>query len=206
MPAFARPGDASRRLSLGAPARCCENARTVSSRDGRESGMKAIVKASFARCSRRSRSRVAWSAPTTRVPASTRRRLADRLSEGRGSREHEVVGAVRRSRAQRTHRHRAKENRDVRIAAARVDQFLGALQSTRSQLFPTGLRGGRVAHAREPPGLPADSRARRSVLHALPGRAQRLVADSTCSAACAGRRRRRRRRCTRANRRSAASC
>jgi multidrug efflux system outer membrane protein len=29
-----------------------------------------------------------------------------------------------------------RENRDVRIAAARVDQFAGALQSTRSQLFP----------------------------------------------------------------------
>jgi multidrug efflux system outer membrane protein len=29
-----------------------------------------------------------------------------------------------------------RENRDVRIAAARVDQFIGALMSTRSQLFP----------------------------------------------------------------------
>jgi multidrug efflux system outer membrane protein len=29
-----------------------------------------------------------------------------------------------------------RENRDVRAAAARVDQFLGALQSTRSQLYP----------------------------------------------------------------------
>jgi multidrug efflux system outer membrane protein len=29
-----------------------------------------------------------------------------------------------------------RENRDVRIAAARVDQFLGALTSTRSQFFP----------------------------------------------------------------------
>ncbi len=29
-----------------------------------------------------------------------------------------------------------RENRDVRIAAARVDQFLGALTSTRSQLYP----------------------------------------------------------------------
>lgn len=29
-----------------------------------------------------------------------------------------------------------RENRDIRIAAARVDQFIGALDSTRSQLFP----------------------------------------------------------------------
>jgi len=29
-----------------------------------------------------------------------------------------------------------RDNRDVRIAAARVDQFIGALQSTRSQLYP----------------------------------------------------------------------
>ncbi|HMN76390.1 MAG TPA: efflux transporter outer membrane subunit [Burkholderiaceae bacterium] len=29
-----------------------------------------------------------------------------------------------------------KDNRDVRVAAARIDQFLGALQSTRSQLYP----------------------------------------------------------------------
>jgi len=29
-----------------------------------------------------------------------------------------------------------RENRDVRIAAARIDQFAGALTSTRSQLFP----------------------------------------------------------------------
>jgi multidrug efflux system outer membrane protein len=41
-----------------------------------------------------------------------------------------------------------RENRDVRIAAARVDQFAGALQSTRSQLFPQIGYGGDVARTR----------------------------------------------------------
>ena len=41
-----------------------------------------------------------------------------------------------------------KENRDVRIAAARVDQFIGALTATRSQLFPQIGYGGDVSRFR----------------------------------------------------------
>jgi multidrug efflux system outer membrane protein len=54
-----------------------------------------------------------------------------------------------------------RENRDVRIAAARVDQFLGALTSTRSQLYPQvgyGADASRNRASREgrpaiPPGV-----------------------------------------------------
>ncbi|MCZ7566588.1 MAG: TolC family protein [Burkholderiales bacterium] len=53
-----------------------------------------------------------------------------------------------------------RENRDVRVAAARVDQFLGALQSTRSQLYPqigygaeaSRNRASRVGQPPVPPG------------------------------------------------------
>ena len=41
-----------------------------------------------------------------------------------------------------------RENRDVRIAAARVDQFLGALQSTRSQALPQVGYGADVSRTR----------------------------------------------------------
>ena len=41
-----------------------------------------------------------------------------------------------------------RENRDVRIAAARVDQFIGALDSTRSQFFPQIGYGADVSRAR----------------------------------------------------------
>ena len=41
-----------------------------------------------------------------------------------------------------------RENRDVRIAAARVDQFAGALVATRSQLFPQVGYAGDVTRAR----------------------------------------------------------
>lgn len=41
-----------------------------------------------------------------------------------------------------------RENRDVRIAAARVDQFVGALMSTRSQLFPQVGYGADVSRFR----------------------------------------------------------
>ena len=49
-----------------------------------------------------------------------------------------------------------RENLDVRIAAARVDQFIGALESTRSQLYPQigyGADGSRVRASRvgQPP-------------------------------------------------------
>jgi multidrug efflux system outer membrane protein len=54
-----------------------------------------------------------------------------------------------------------RENRDVRIAAARVDQFIGALVSTRSQLMPQigyGADASRARASREgrpaiPPGI-----------------------------------------------------
>ncbi|MFO1306494.1 MAG: efflux transporter outer membrane subunit [Burkholderiales bacterium] len=53
-----------------------------------------------------------------------------------------------------------RDNRDVRIAAARVDQFMGALTSTRSQLYPqvgygadvTRARASRVGQPPLPPG------------------------------------------------------
>ena len=53
-----------------------------------------------------------------------------------------------------------RENRDVRIAAARVDQFIGALVSTRSQLYPqigysadtSRFRSSRVGVPPIPPG------------------------------------------------------
>ncbi len=41
-----------------------------------------------------------------------------------------------------------RENRDVRIAAARVDQFIGVLDSSRSQLFPQIGYGGDVTRAK----------------------------------------------------------
>jgi outer membrane protein, multidrug efflux system len=54
-----------------------------------------------------------------------------------------------------------RENRDVRIAAARVDQFIGALTSTRSQFFPqvgygadvSRFRASRVSIPALPPGV-----------------------------------------------------
>jgi multidrug efflux system outer membrane protein len=54
-----------------------------------------------------------------------------------------------------------RENRDVRIAAARVDQFIGALMSTRSQLFPqlgygadvSRFRASRLGVPAIPPGV-----------------------------------------------------
>jgi multidrug efflux system outer membrane protein len=52
-----------------------------------------------------------------------------------------------------------RENLDVRIAAARIDQFMGALTSTRSQLFPQlgyGADASRVRASREArPPIPA---------------------------------------------------
>ena len=41
-----------------------------------------------------------------------------------------------------------RENRDIRIAAARVDQFLGTLDSTRAQFFPQIGYGADVSRAR----------------------------------------------------------
>ncbi|MHA7679673.1 efflux transporter outer membrane subunit [Cupriavidus sp. PET2-C1] len=44
------------------------------------------------------------------------------------------------------------ENKDVKIAAARVDQFLGQFQSTRSQLFPQVSAGANAQRERVPAG------------------------------------------------------
>jgi multidrug efflux system outer membrane protein len=41
-----------------------------------------------------------------------------------------------------------QENQDVRIAAARVEQFLGALRSTRSQFYPQADYGGSASRSR----------------------------------------------------------
>jgi len=41
-----------------------------------------------------------------------------------------------------------QENQDVRIAAARVEQFLGALRATRSQFFPQATYGGSASRSR----------------------------------------------------------
>jgi multidrug efflux system outer membrane protein len=54
-----------------------------------------------------------------------------------------------------------RENRDLRIAAARVDQFIGALGATRSELFPqigygadaSRARASRVGQPPVPPGV-----------------------------------------------------
>lgn len=54
-----------------------------------------------------------------------------------------------------------KDNRDVRIAAARVDQFLGALETTRSQFFPQLSYGAEASRNKQSkvgvPALPAGS-------------------------------------------------
>ncbi|HWR81526.1 MAG TPA: TolC family protein, partial [Pseudomonas sp.] len=57
-----------------------------------------------------------------------------------------------------------RENLDVRIAAARVDQFVGALNSTRSQLYPqlgysagaSNITASRVGQPPLPPGADRD--------------------------------------------------
>ena len=53
-----------------------------------------------------------------------------------------------------------RENRDIRIAAARVDQFVGALVSTRSQALPQIGYGADASRAQRVPRGPA-ARSRR---------------------------------------------
>ncbi|KND59071.1 RND efflux system, outer membrane lipoprotein CmeC [Candidatus Burkholderia verschuerenii] len=45
-----------------------------------------------------------------------------------------------------------KENKDIKVAAARVDQFLGQFQTTRSQLFPQIGAGANATRERVPTG------------------------------------------------------
>ena len=92
-------------------------------------------------------------------------------------------------------------NLDIRLAAARVDRFIGGLTTTRSQFYPQfgySLDAGRSRSSRvgQPPiPTPAFTRER----SAPSGR-------STCSAASAARARRPRRRSMRPSRADAASC
>lgn len=46
------------------------------------------------------------------------------------------------------------ENQDVRIAAARVDEFLGALQTTRSRFYPQADYSGGATRGRSPQPIP----------------------------------------------------
>jgi outer membrane protein, multidrug efflux system len=81
-----------------------------------------------------------------------------------------------------------RDNQDVRIAAARVDQFVGALVATRSQLFPqvgyganvSRLRTSRVGIPPVPPGIDPTSELYQASLGAswqldLFGRVRRLT-------------------------------
>ena len=80
-----------------------------------------------------------------------------------------------------------RENRDIRIAAARVDQFIGGLQSTRSQLYPqigygadaTRTRQSRVGPTPIPPSRSA--RTSRSTRARSP-RNGRSTSSAACSA------------------------
>ena len=49
-----------------------------------------------------------------------------------------------------------KENLDLKVAAARVDQFLGALDATRSQYFPQ-ISANYVGSGQRQPGVPAEN-------------------------------------------------
>ncbi len=79
-----------------------------------------------------------------------------------------------------------RENLDVRIAAARVEQFIGALGTTRSQLFPQlgyGADASTNQASREGfPPIPAPGRIG-SLISTRPRSARH--GRSTCSDACA---------------------
>ena len=76
-----------------------------------------------------------------------------------------------------------RENRDLLIAAARVDQFVGQLAVVRSQFYPQIGYSADVSRNRASRlGNPADPVSGRSLLHAVPGRAERAVADRSLRA------------------------
>ena len=71
-----------------------------------------------------------------------------------------------------------RQNQDIRIAAERVEQFLGQLQTTRSQFFPQVGYGLDVSRNRatEVGYTPLPQR-HGSVVSALPGHGERQLAD-----------------------------
>ena len=78
-----------------------------------------------------------------------------------------------------------RENRDVRIAAARVDQFIGALDvDAIAALSPARLRRRREPHPLESRGRAADPAGRRSISPCIRRRWAR-PGSSISSAACA---------------------
>ena len=101
-----------------------------------------------------------------------------------------------------------RENRDIRIAAARVDQFVGALMSTRSQALPQVGYGADASRARASRawGSRPFPPACRPVVHAVPGFARRVVAGRPLRSGAALERSRAGAGLRAANRRSAASC
>jgi len=101
-----------------------------------------------------------------------------------------VVGAVRRPGAERLVEAALRDNRDLRVAAARVDQFIGALTATGSQFYPQIGYGADASRARasavgQPPLPPAPTRTSRCTTSAWAPSGR-----STCSAAFAARPRR----------------
>ena len=76
-----------------------------------------------------------------------------------------------------------RDNRDVRIAAARVDQFIGALDGNALAVVPADrLQRRRESLPLQPPRRPGHSLARRPVLHVVPGIVGRLVANRSVRA------------------------
>ena len=79
-----------------------------------------------------------------------------------------------------------RENRDVRIAAARVDQFVGALVATRSQLYPQiGYGADAIALPVEPRSACRRFRSRPIPTSRCTRRRSAPRGSSTSSAACA---------------------
>ena len=80
-----------------------------------------------------------------------------------------------------------RENRDVRIAAARVEQFAGALVATRSQLYPQiGYNADASRFRSSRLGVPAIPEPADPVLHVVSGIARCILADLTSSVAYGG--------------------
>jgi outer membrane protein, multidrug efflux system len=70
------------------------------------------------------------------------RLLALRGAGGPGSRQHGLVGAVQRPRAERAGAHALAQNKDLLIATARVEEFFGRYFSARGGQFPFAEAGG----------------------------------------------------------------